>query len=899
MNLKDKIKTYHVISHTHWDREWYEPFEKFRVRLVRLIDNLLELVEKKTAYIFHLDAQTIVLEDYLEIKPQNRNRLKKAIGDGNILIGPWYVQNDLFLTGGEATIRNLMIGRRLIGEFGGTDKMVAYTPDHFGQPSQLPQLARGFNLDSVVFGRGRICTLENGKKSEFIWQGADGSKILAIQMVNFYNNAQRFSSDLKKAVGFFDLARKKLEPLTATNQYLLMNGVDHLEAQENLLEILPELQRSLGDNGTAVKQSTLYDYCTEVRKNLSDPDTQSGEMRDGSDRWIVQGTLSSRVYLKVLNIRCENFLARRLEVLNSMLSMLPFGADVYDRDMLDYLWKLLIQNHPHDSICGCSCDAVHHHMEDRFARLMEAGEFLFEEKLRLLGSHLQRNGESGGDYYVLAVNTLPFERKNVIEAVVDIKAEEKVKSFRLLDENGKEINYSLAGHELTERSLRSPINLPGRMLVDRYKIRFTGTLPAMGYRVFTVKPGKRIPAKPNMDFENEFLKVKINKDGNINLTDKSSGRQFNDILYLEDTADYGDSYTYRPDPQSKVFSTHGLIPEIAMVANNEMETVSRIRYEMPLPPDADFEKRRRSSELVPIPVEITLMLRKNSPYLEVSFKIDNRAKDHCLRAIVRTGIRSDVTQASSMFDVVERNKFTVRPKPEDDRQEPAFEFVKIQNSEQGGMAILVEGLHAYENYRERDGEIGITLLRSTSYISGYHERPLEETWTAPENQCLRTFESRLAIMPGSFNESSETEAMEAVSFLNPPLTYSDSWDVRRFSGGRPCVQDSELSEIFYRPDPYENMELPHRLALCKVDAPAMVMTAMKQSVDGRGLVLRIYNVSNQSKSGKISFGIGISKVDKCRLDETVKEELTVTDSTVTVTAGPKEIITLKIQMEEK
>ena len=885
--------TYHIISHTHWDREWYEPFEKFRVRLVRLIDNLLELVEKEPSYVFHLDAQTIVLEDYLEIKPQQRHRLKQAISKGNILIGPWYVQNDLFLTGGEATIRNLLTGRRLIKEFGGTERMVAYTPDHFGQPSQLPQLAEGFGLDSVVFGRGRICTEENGRKAEFIWQGADGSQILAVQMVKFYNNAQRFSTDPQKASGFFELVRKNLEPLTATNQFLLMNGVDHLEAQENLFEILPGLQKSL-NSGDTVKQSTLYDFCSAVRENLTDPEVQTGEMRDGSDRFIVQGTLSSRVYLKVTNIRCENFLARQLEALNSILAMLPFGAGAYDRDLLEYLWKLLIQNHPHDSICGCSCDAVHRHMEDRFARIMEAGELILEEKLRLLGSHLQREGKSESDYYIVAVNTLPFERKTAVEAIVDIKADDKIATFKLLDNDGAGIPYSLVSREVTERPLRSPVNLPGRLLVDRYKIRFSSSLPAMGYRVFTVRGGKNATSQPAMDFENKLLKVNINSDGSIDLIDKMSGRQFKDVLYLEDTADYGDSYTYRPDPQSAVFSTRGLIPEITRTADNEVETISRLRYDLMLPADADFGQRRRSSTLVPVPVSITLTLRQDSPYLEVLFQIDNHVKDHCLRAVIRTGIQSEVTQASSMFDVVERNKFTVRKQPEDDRQEPAFEFVKIQNKEQGGMAVLVEGLHAYENYRERTGELGITLLRCNSYITGYFDRPLDMAWLAPENQCLRKIEGRLAIMPGCFTESPANEAQAAISFLNPPLSYSDSWNVRKYSGGRPCVQDSDLSEIFYRHDPYEKVKLPLDQSLCRIDNPVMVMTAMKQAENGQGFILRLYNVSSRPQNSKISLGTAIRRVEKCRLDETVQQELEIAGSSVMIKAGPKEIITLKL-----
>lgn len=886
--------TYHLISHTHWDREWYEPFEKFRIRLIRLIDNLLSLVEREPGYVFHLDAQTVVLEDYLEIKPRQRERLRKAISGGNILIGPWYVQNDLFLSGGEATIRNLLRGRRLVREFGSTSGMIAYTPDHFGNPSQLPQLAAGFGLDSVVFGRGRCCTEANGRKAEFIWEGADGTRVLAVQMVKFYNNAQRFSDNPRKASGFFELARTGLAPLTATHQYLLMNGVDHLEAQENLLEILPVL-RDVAGPGAVVKQSTLHDFCAAVREELTNPEIHHGEMREGSDRIILQGTLSSRVYLKVANVRAENFLARQLEPLNTMLLMLPFSHDAYDREILDHLWKLLIINQPHDSICGCSCDAVHRHMEDRFERFNECGALLMTEKLRLLASHIQSPPTVGGDdYYVLAVNTLPWDRSAMIEAVVDLKASEKIDSFILLDEDGCEIPYARLKREFTERPLRSPINLPGRMEVERHLVRFSTTLPATGYRTFTIRPG--FPIQPAiMGGENEFLKLTVRPDGRIDLFDKREGRMFSDLLYLEDSADFGDSYTYSPDPNAEIITSHSLLPEVTCLNDNAVESVFKLRYELDIPASVDFSKRKRETDTKPVTVEITLMLRIGSPYLEIAFSVDNQAKDHCLRAVFRTGIDGDVTLASGMFDVIPRNRHAIRPEPANDRQEPVFEFVKLQNPGQGGATLLVEGLHAYEHYRDREGEIGITLLRANGYIQGYFERPRDSDWLAPENQCLRTVNSRLAFMPGKYASSTEIEARAAIEFLNPPLSCSDSWDRQKFSGGRPCVQDSELSEIFHRPDPYPDAVLPPSASLCRIDDPAMIMTAFKQAEDGNGVVLRFYNTSTETRNCRLSFSVEWQKIELCRLDETAIQLLTPLDRQISVRVKPKTIVTLKCQ----
>jgi len=888
-------KNYHVISHTHWDREWYEPFEQFRVRLVRLMDNLLDLVENDPRYIFHLDAQTIIIEDYLTIKPRNRERLRKAITQGNILIGPWYVQNDLFLTGGEATVRNLLLGQKLCREFGSTENMVGYTPDHFGQPSQLPQILQGFGIDSLIFGRGRNCTAENGKKAEFFWRSPDGSTVLAVQMVKFYNNAQRFSADMVKARGFLELIKKGVEPFTSTGEYLLMNGVDHLEPQENLLGILEKLQSDL-PKGEKIFQGNLYDFVQRVRRQVDKLELKTGEMREGSDRWILQGTIASRVYLKVANVRSENFLARQLEVLNSMLLMLNFAPGEYDRGFLDYLWKLLIENQPHDSICGCSCDAVHRHMLDRHERFLEAGNHLLREKLELLGAHLEKI-HANEDYYILAVNTLPSARSTLIEATLDVGADEKIKSFKLVDDKDREVPYAIVRQDFTERPLRSPINLPGRILVNRYQIRFVHRLPALGYQVFTAKVNQKPQSEAAMKFENKHLKIKIHNNGQIDLTDKLTRRQFKDILYLEDTADYGDAYTYHPDEKSKVFTTRGLRPRITRTSDSAVETSCQLTFDLRLPRDANFKKRQRSKTMVTTRVEITLSLCHDSPWLEMKFKIDNRAKDHLLRAVIRTGISSNFTQASGMFDVIERDKFASDISPRADFHEPAYEFVKIQNRRQGGVAILLEGLHGYENYRDRQGEIGISLLRATGYINGYSERPMDPAWLVPENQCLRKLEARLAIMPGAYCASPDLEIQAAVGFLNMPLTYSDSCNPGKFSGGRPCVQDSELSEIFFRPDEYPHLRLPAAKSLCSINNPALVMTALKQSEDESGLVLRIYNNSGQKQDGVISMSCPVDQIESCTLAEKAERALKMKNTQLKITVPPKKIITLKFKIK--
>ncbi len=192
------MPTLHVVSHTHWDREWYLPFQQFRLRLVDLIDRLLHLMDSDPDFrYFNLDAQTIVLEDYLQIKPENRERLENYIHEGRITVGPWYELNDEFLTSGEATVRSLLEGHRIADEFGACMK-IGYLPDQFGNISQMPQILRGFGIDNAVVGRGYH--LGGHRKMEFWWEAPDGSRVLTSLMAFWYNNAQRFPADPERAL---------------------------------------------------------------------------------------------------------------------------------------------------------------------------------------------------------------------------------------------------------------------------------------------------------------------------------------------------------------------------------------------------------------------------------------------------------------------------------------------------------------------------------------------------------------------------------------------------------------------------------------------------------------------------------------------------------------------------
>src|SRR5713226_6912484 len=222
-----------LVPHTHWDREWYQTFQQFRIRLVHVVDKLLDILESDPAFShFMLDGQTIILDDYLEVRPQEEERLKKHTRSGRITVGPWYVQPDEFLVSGESLIRNLQIGLKRAAEFG-EPMRVGYVPDCFGHIAQLPQILQGVGIDNAVFWRGIGA---EARKSEFYWAAPDGTSALVLHLAGAmgYSNARDLPLKPDEFITHVELLTVPLLEKATTNTLLFMNGSDHLEPQDGL-----------------------------------------------------------------------------------------------------------------------------------------------------------------------------------------------------------------------------------------------------------------------------------------------------------------------------------------------------------------------------------------------------------------------------------------------------------------------------------------------------------------------------------------------------------------------------------------------------------------------------------------------------------------------------------------
>ncbi|MBC7262587.1 MAG: hypothetical protein H5T63_11325, partial [Chloroflexi bacterium] len=446
-------KTCIIVSHTHWDREWYEPFQRFRLRLVRLMDKLLHILDHDPQYrYFTLDGQTIVLEDYLQIRPERENDLRRHIQEGRLLIGPWHILPDEFLVSGEALVRNLLLGDQVARRFG-PKMMVGYTPDPFGHISQLPQILRGFGMDCAVLARGL-----GDEPVELLWEAPDGSTVLLCHLRDSYDNAARLPvHDAQALAREITRLHDSLAPHTTTDYVLLMNGVDHMEPVPELPQALAAARELLPDmelvHGTlpryidAVKQSLQFDP-TSWRFGSEKLPVVRGELRSSKRHHLLPGVLSTRMWIKQRNHHIQNLLEKWAEPFAALAAAFtwrgkPFTAP--SSAIIWQAWKYLLENQPHDSICGCGIDQTHREMVTRFDWAEQIAEEIAQQSLTTIADQVDTLTPASRlpqpHIPLIVFNPLATARTDLVQATVQVPG--SLEDFIVVDAQGQPTPYQV------------------------------------------------------------------------------------------------------------------------------------------------------------------------------------------------------------------------------------------------------------------------------------------------------------------------------------------------------------------------------------------------------------------------------------------------------------------------
>jgi alpha-mannosidase len=368
----------YIINHTHWDREWFLTSEYTNRWIGGLIDKIAQLVEENPEFQYFLDGQTLVIEDLLQVDAGYQRIVERLVGDGNLLIGPYYCQPDWRLASGESLLRNLLYGLQDMQKYA-VHSQVGWLVDTFGHISQAPQLHRLFDIPAVYIWRGAP-RLE----PYFHWKGPDGSMLFTVNLFGGYRNLYGITRTPRIAVARLSAELEKLRPYYPTPDIPLFDGYDLENDPEDPLKFYLGLEDQL-PQGVHLEATTPAGFAERMHARLDEVPVLSGELNSGKYGSVFPGSLSTRTYLKIMHSDCENLLYRVCEP----LAVLARGAGrSYPSQQYEIWSRALLRNAVHDCICGVSIDLVHEKMEDSYRLLFdEMTVDLHQSLAHVLGSY--------------------------------------------------------------------------------------------------------------------------------------------------------------------------------------------------------------------------------------------------------------------------------------------------------------------------------------------------------------------------------------------------------------------------------------------------------------------------------------------------------------------------------
>jgi mannosylglycerate hydrolase len=794
-DLPSRPTTIHLVPHTHWDREWYRPFQSFRMQLVDLVDRVLEMLEAEPEFAFTLDGQLATIDDYLEIRPHHAERIAGHVRSGRLAIGPWQILMDEFLVSGETLVRNLERGWRRADEFGGPMR-VGYLPDMFGHIAQMPQILRRAGLSDAVVWRGVPAAVN---RHRFRWESPDGSRVRAEYLPSGYGNAAFMFAVPDRldaaAERFLDWAR----PWFDGDPVLAMYGTDHTAPVPELAALVSRLNEV--HDASTMEIRTLAQYVADAASLTEDDPCWRGEMRSGARANVLMGVASARIDIKQAAGRAETLLERYAEPLTA----LHVTPEAWPAEFLDLAWGRVIENSAHDSVCGCSVDPVVAQVLVRYA-----------EAEQIAGSLARRAGAAvaGGvpRGAVAVLNPTPAGRSGLVE--VELPVPEDWDSVALELPDGTRLatqelsrkdpvlfNHVLRGDEVDDLFRRfhgrevfdhlwNAYRIDGRTLTmevdtdpdpvwldvdglraevieamraapdDTWTVRIVARsrrtvaasvpAPALGWTAARPVAGDGgLDGAVTVDADgrrmsNGLLAVAVADDGTLDL-ESADGTTASGVGMIVDGGDFGDSYNYGPPARDTLVEAPG-----SVTAEVELRGPVRGRlrvgrgYEWPVGIEPDGSAR--SSATVTTEVDTTIELRAGEPFLRVEVAFENRSDDHRVRFHAPLPRRADRSHAEGQFAVVERGLTGEGGY----REEPLPTYPAHGWVDAGGLAILLEHLSEYEIV-EGGGAFALTILRSTGLISRndnpYRQDPAGPAIAIPDAQMRGRWRMRFALFP--------------------------------------------------------------------------------------------------------------------------------------------------------
>src|SRR5438105_3482067 len=875
---------FHLIPHTHWDREWYLPRAAFQARLVAVLDDLIERLQRDPAYrTFLLDGQTVLLEDYVRARPERESDIKGLVKTGRLQVGPWYVLPDEQIPSGEGLVRNLLLGAADAERWGGRLD-VLYSPDAFGHPAAWPTLAREFGIRYGVVWRG--LGGEAGQEHDlYRWRGLDGKEVLLWHLPPAgYEVGATLSTDAERVFATWAPVRGALVARAAGKHIPVFIGADHLRVRRVLAELDPQ---------SAYRVSRLDEFF-QVAAEGAKPAPLAGELRwSYRYAWTLQGVHATRAPLKRRYGEAELALTRLAEPL-AALARRAGGRD--RRPLLELAWRGLVRCQFHDSIAGCVSDTVARALETRLGGVEALASEIVRGSVHDLAHHdpdAARARPADAQPTLVLWNPAARPRRGVALADVTLfrrdvlvgppggrvpRMGEGYRPLMLATADGRAIPVQVLDRRIAGERLDALRHYPDQDEVDQVRIALRAPpLPGLGLATVAIKSGAAAPgARPSGEgvqvkgrsLVNHWIEVAVEPTGALALHDRRSGQRFADMLRIEDGGDAGDTYSYCPPAGDRVARAAGPIT-VRRLAAGPLVASLEITFEM------RARKGVAQSRPGSVHVRLVVTLHADSPMVRCIIDIDNQATWHRLRARVPTALAGTAAVAGTAFGAVGRPAVAVPaaayPLETPVRTAPAQRFVAAASGPRG-LALLAPGFFEYE--WTPGGDLLYTLLRSVGELSrgDLPTRPGHAGWptATPLAQCLGHSRSALALAPLS---QAELERGDVI-----PALWEDAFVPLRG---------------FWLRDAVEVAVAPVDVVL---EGSGLVLSAVKPAQQGSPLVLRCYNATGRAAAGAWRLAEGVKSAHRVRADERESTALVLEGrgKVVRFTAEPHEVVTILV-----
>ncbi len=871
-----------LVVHTHWDREWYRPFSQFRVRLVALIDEVLDGVAGSP---FLLDGQAVVLEDYLEVRPERSADVSTALRQGVIEAGPWYVLADSLIPSGEGLVRNLLAGRRVLRSLRAAAPDVLYCPDSFGHPARLPTIAAEFSHPVVVLWRG-FGGASHPRGDTGFWQAPDEYGVILYHLPpDGYEYGSHLPAEPDAARERWQSMRELLRGRSTTGLSLLTVGADHHAPGVNLLEAIEQLASAAHpDRVERVSLGRFGRELVERVRTMPVPQVR-GELRDSYGyTWTLQGTFSSRAALKRRYAQVESMLVRDVEPWTALARLAGDGVD--RRAVLRSAWKPVLLCQPHDTLCGCSVDDVAAAMSCRLDEARSAAEEIRDAAVMSLAGHdpdAARRQPADWTPVVLIRNAAARTRSGVAEVDVDL----------VLDD--APVGPASAGIEPRTRktgpiSLGTPLqevararvfareeasrHYPWNRIVERCRmLAWVTGVPGYGLATLPVEEKRRralLPSAPvsgtARSIEGNGIRVEAHPTRVSLTTNGQPG--IDDWICFEVEGEKGDLYTRSTIPDTRARAT---LTRAKVTARGPLRAELTCDWRIAVPErrltSAAGEARRAPA--LKLDVQTRIQLDAGASVARVLVQGENQATDIRLRVGFRTGLDTPRVMADAAFGPVRRDPIagdsSGRLQESVPPTAPLHRYVSAYDAA-SGVSVISDGLAEYE---VDAGTIWITLIRAVGELSRHNlpERPGHAGYPVPtpDAQSRGPFDASLAFLTHGPSSDDTTALVErtAEDVLQP--LRGETW--------RTAIHP------------------PASVAGVELTGDGLVCTTIKESEDGDWIVLRCVNLLEHAVNGAWRLPL-VREAMRSRLDESPLEATPVSDGRVEFVAAPHAVVTI-------